>query len=251
MSKVIKITSTDKSLSAYGGLILASESFKSFNLKHSISRAIPALKSGNSRSLDKFEAMILGSMAGAECLADLETLGNDPAYEETVSKTYTAKSYGNYLRAFTDYHCKTLQYALIHQSFAMRVSAIGKTETLTIDVDSTSNRQYGKKMEGVETNYKNIECLDTLKAFDEYGLPYWHEVRPGATHTSVGAAEVISSIFSRMSQDGVYKDVKRFLRGDSGYCNVGVFNACHVADASFVTHMRHNMLEPRLPYISK
>jgi hypothetical protein len=62
-------------------------------------------------------------------------------------------------------------------------------------------------MEGVETNYKNIECLDTLKAFDEYELPYWHEVRHGATHTSVGAAEVISSICSRMPQDGVYKDI--------------------------------------------
>ncbi len=114
-----------------------------------------------------------------------------------------------------------------------------------------SNQQYAKKMEGVETNYKNIDCLDTLKVFDEHGFPYWHEVRPGATHTSVGAVEAISSIFRRMPKDGVYKFVQRFVRGDSGYCNVGFFNDCKVARAYFVTAMRDNMLEPRLHLITK
>lgn len=251
MENAIKISTTDKSLSVYGGLVLASESFKAFSLRTSIAKSLPSLVSGNTRSLDKFEAMILGSMAGAECLDDLETLADDPAYQETVSRTYTAKSYGDYLRSFTDYQCKTLQYALINQSFAMRALAIGATDTLTIDVDSTSNRQFGKKMEGVETNFKNVECLDTLKAFDEFGFPYWHEVRPGATNTCVGAPEVISTIFQRLPKDGVYKDVKRFVRADSGYCNVDVFNACKNAKASFVTHMRDNMLEPRLDTITK
>ena len=251
MTKTIKVSTTDKSLSAYGGLVVAAESFKAFNLRGFIARSLPELVSGVGRSVDKFEAMMLGSMAGAECLDDLEVLAEDPAYQETVNKTYTAKAYGDFLRSFTDYQCKTLQYALINQSFAMRAQSVGKTDKVTIDVDSTSNKQYGKKMEGVETNYKNIECLDTLKAFDEHGFPYWHDVRPGATHTSVGAAEVISSIFSRMPKDGVYKDVKRLMRGDSGYCNVDVFNACHVANAQFVTHMRENMLEPRLDTITK
>ena len=251
MAHAIKIESTDKSLSAYGGLVIALEATKAFNLRASIAKAMPSLKLGNARSADKFEAMVLGSIAGAECLADLETLGQDPAYQETVSKTYTAKAYGDFLRMFKNFQVKALQYILINQSFAMRANAVGKTATLTIDVDSTSHRQYGKKTEGVETNYKNIECLDTLKAFDEFGFPYWHEVRPGATYTSVGAVEVISSIFNRMPNGGVYEGVKRFVRGDSGYCNVDVFNACKVAGASFVTHMKDNMLQPRLDTITK
>jgi hypothetical protein len=195
--------------------------------------------------------MLLGSIAGAECLDDLETLSNDPAFSETVERTYSAKSFGDFLRTFNDYHCKTLQYALINQSFAMRSDAVGKTNQFILDVDATSNRQYGKKMEGVELNYKNIECLDTLKAFDEFGFPYWHDVRPGATNTSVGVSEVISSIFSRLPKTTNYEGIKKFVRADSGYCNVGFFNACKVAGAQFVTHMRDNMLEPRLHLITK
>jgi hypothetical protein len=250
MAQAIKIESTDKSLSAYGGLVLGIEAFKTFNLK-GIAHLLPELSSGHCRSMNKFEAMMLGAMAGAECLDDLEVLASDAAYEAVVSKTYTAKSYGNFLRSFTDYQCKTLQHALINQSFALRAHAVGKTASFVIDVDTTSNQQYGKKMEGVETNYKNIECLDTLKAFDEFGFPYWHEVRPGATNTSVGAAEVISSIFRNMPNDSCYGSTKRFIRGDSGYCNVDVFNACRVANALFVTRMRENMLEPRIDSISK
>ena len=83
MGNTIKIDTTDKSLSAYGGLVLALESTKAFNLRGSIAKAMPATKLGNLRSIDKFEAMVLGSMAGAECLADLETLGDDPAYQES------------------------------------------------------------------------------------------------------------------------------------------------------------------------
>ncbi len=125
MAKTIKVSTTDKSLSSYGGLVLATESFEAFNLRGSIAQSLPELVSGVGRSQDKFEAMVLGSMAEAECLEDLEVLGKDPGYEETVSKTYTAKSYGDYLRTLTEYHCKTLQYALIHQSFAMRAQTVG------------------------------------------------------------------------------------------------------------------------------
>ena len=147
MANTIKIDTTDKSLSAYGGLVLALESTKAFNLRGSIAKAMPWTKLGNSRSIDKFEAMVLGSMAGAECLADLETLGFDPAYQETVSKTYTAKAYGDFLRLFKGAQVKELQYVLINQSFSMRANAVGKTATLTIDVDLTSHLQYGKKTE--------------------------------------------------------------------------------------------------------
>ncbi len=70
----IKIATTDKSLSIYGGLVLGSEAFKAFNLRYSIKESMPVLVSGNGRSLDKFEAMMLGSMAGAECLDGVASL---------------------------------------------------------------------------------------------------------------------------------------------------------------------------------
>lgn len=251
MAKFIKVTSTDKSLSSFGGLLLAKEALKQGGIHSLITPALPDVATGIQKSLDKFEGLIIGTLAGAECLDDFERLAEDPAFSETVERCYTAKSYGDFLRRFSTYNCKILQYALIRQSLRLRRVAIGETESFTIDLDSTSNQQYGKKMEGVQTNYKNIECLDTLKAFDEYGFPYWHDVRPGATHTSVGAGEVISSIFRMSSEALGSRRVKRYLRADSGYCNTEVFNACYVAGVQFVTHMRHNMLEPCLNSINR
>jgi len=109
-------------------------------------------------------------------------------------------------------------------------------------------------MSGISTSMQfkiiTLQFNSLLKEFDDTELPYWHEVRPGATNTSVGAAEVISSIFRNMPNDSCYGSTKRFIRGDSGYCNVDVFNACRVANALFVTRMRENMLEPRIDSIS-
>jgi hypothetical protein len=130
MSKRIKVSSTDKSLSSYVGLLLAAESIAAFDVRAAVTASMPELVSGKSLSLNKFQAMMLGMMAGAECLDDFNTLAEDSAYAETVSgKVYSAKAYGDFLRQFNDYHCKTLQWALISQSFAMREKAIGKTRS--------------------------------------------------------------------------------------------------------------------------
>ena len=111
MATNIKVSTTDKSLSSLGGLLVAKSSMKAFDVRGSVAKCLPELASGQARSMDKFEAAMLGSMAGAECLDDLETLCEDPAFVETVERAYSAKSYGNFLRTFSDYHCKTLQYA--------------------------------------------------------------------------------------------------------------------------------------------
>ena len=251
MAKAIKIETTDKSLSIYGGLVVAKEAMDLSGFRGFIASGMPAIKSGTSRSVDKFESVILGGMAGAECLDDLARLSEDPAYEAMVARTYSAKSYGDYFRSFTEYQCKTLQYKLAELSYELRAKSIGKTKSFTLDLDSTSNQQYGKKMEGVEENYKGISCLDTLKAYDEYGFTYWHDVRPGATNTCVSAAEVIHAVFSRMPESEIYRGMKRFLRADSGYCNVNVFNACKLAGPQFVTVMRENMFEHHLSNITK
>ncbi len=67
----------------------------------------------------------------------------------------------------------------------------------------------------------------------------------------MSAAEVIHAVFSRMPQSEIYRSIGRFLRADSGYCNVNVFNACKLAGAHFAIVMRENMFEPRLANITK
>lgn len=58
-------------------------------------------------------------------------------------------------------------------------------------MDGTIHQQYGKKMEGVEWSYKNIEGLSSQNLFDDKGLCYGFALRNGAAHSSVGAVEMM------------------------------------------------------------
>lgn len=220
----IKIESTDKELSSHAGLIFFKELIAKTKLDARLVDCVPALKFGSIKNIRKFKQMMLAFEAGADCLDDMDRLANDPGFVAACGgKVYTAKSCGDLLRNFTELHCKTLNYRLIANACALREKAIGKTESITIDIDSTSNRQYGKLMEGVERSYKGFDCLDTIQAFDEYGLQYWNDVRPGRTHTAHGSLEIVHEIFSRMPREGVFEMMRRYLRADRRYCKVDFF----------------------------
>lgn len=146
-------------------------------------------------------------------------------------------------------HCKNLNHALIETSFRLRkLQSIGAT-SITIDIDSTSNEQHGKKMEGVCFNYNGINCLDTIQAFDEYGFQYWNNVRPGNNHTASGAQEIIHEVFNRMP-DSLSK-LTRYVRADSGYCKKDFFHACAGKNARFVVCMRSLMYKPLINLVTE
>lgn len=127
---------------------------------------------------------MLGFQAGAECLDDMEVFGNDEGFREICGgKAYSAKAYGDFLRSFGKIQCKELNHKLVELAYQTRAALVPQAESITIDIDSTSSQQYAKKMEGVAVNYNNVNCLDAIAAFDELGLQYWHEVRPGNTYT--------------------------------------------------------------------
>jgi hypothetical protein len=111
-----------------------------------------------------------------------------------------------------------------------------------LDIDSTSNEQFGKKIEGVASNYNGVNCLDTIQVFDELGFQYWNDVRAGNTHTSVGSTEIIHRILANMPAQLL--GLKRFVRADSGYCKKSLFEACATKNAEFVICMRKLMYQP-------
>jgi hypothetical protein len=115
---------------------------------------------------------------------------------------------------------------------------------MVFDFDSTSDQQYGKKMEGVAQNYKFIDCLDTLQVFDETGIQYFNEVRPGNTFSANGSGQAIHAIFSRLPQTKQFRKMRIYGRADSAFCNTEFFNACAAKNIGFVTSMRLNMLDP-------
>lgn len=151
-------------------------------------------------------------------------------------------TYGRFLRSFSKQNEADLREKLIQTSLARGAklhpykSDRKRKRPFALDIDSSSHIQYGKKMEGVEVNYCNRNCLDSLQAYDEHGYPYWLDVRPGRTHTATGTEEVIQNVFKHVD-----RNTNRFVCADSGYGNQKVFNACANADANFVIAGRANV----------
>lgn len=237
----ISFLPTNKTFSSLGGLYFFAEASKALKLKALLSEGLPEYDQNmRSSAYDKFFALMMGFIAGADCLDDMGEYCDDIVFDAVCSgRTNVATTYGDYLRRFEQIHLRKVQGALLKQAFKIREHYAPKCEDFILDIDSSAHQQYGKKMEGTAFNYNGVWCLDSLEAFDQFGIQYWMNLRPGATFTANESPLVISEIFRR-----VPRKKKRYLRADSGFCNVDVFNACFAQDVKFVIPMRENMYDP-------
>ena len=246
----IKIEATNKEFSQFGGLTLAKELVHKGQFIKKLSSTLPVLKSGVKRSLAKAEQLILGFIAGAECLDDMDRFIKDPGVLQVFDKSaYTAKSHGNFLRSFSALQAKQLNYHMTDQAFALRQQIPGQNKKFILDLDSTENKQCGKKMEGYGKNYKGTMGLDTIVAFDELGFQYHSDVRSGGTYSSQQGETIIHEVFKRMPNTDFYKDTKRYFRGDSAFCNSAIMNACLAKNAQFTIAMKANIYNPLIPLV--
>ncbi len=246
---LIKIARTDKDLSANAGLVIFKQLVDTMGLEERLAANLPQLKYGSAKNSKKFRQLLLAFQAGADCLDDLDKLAQDEAFKAVCGgKVYSAKAYGDFLRSFSEMHCKKINHSLIQTAFSLRQELFPTATSITIDIDSTTNEQHAKKMEGVCYNYAGINGLDSIQAFDEHGLQYWHDVRPGNTHTAHGALEIIHEIFNRMPKSMAH--LTRYARADSGYCKIGFFDACAVKNAQFVVCMRSLMYKPLIRLVN-
>ena len=164
--------------------------------------------------MDKFKALLLGFITGAECLDDMERLRVDGAFSEMPMNA--ANTYGDFLRDFSLLNCKDTSKVLIEQALKLRDKIAPRKKDFILDIDSTPHVQCGKKIEGVEYNYKNLHCLDSIDAYDELGFQYHTEVRPGATYSSNGAVEIIgniSRVMKKRYKEKDYNEIKKYCEG--------------------------------------
>lgn len=236
MRKLIELESTDKSFSSYGGIFIAKTLLDELKLATQVSPYLPKTPKKNSPTDSKFQSLILGFIAGNDHLDDWEVSNKDAAIGACLQSTYGPKSLGDYLRSFSPLNLSELRHQMIDLSFSLREKLQPNTGRFILDLDSSLHEQYGRKMEGVEFCYKKFRALDSIMAFDELGLPYWHDVRPGSTYTSNGCGQIIHEIFSRKPAQNrkERRQQRRIVRADSGFFTSEFFNACRAKNAGFV-----------------
>ena len=234
--KDIKLQTTGKHLSSYGGLFLARTLLDELGLGHRVVGYLPKTLKKNLDTTDKFEALLFGFILGNDHLDDWDESNQDIAIKSVQERTFGSKCLGDYLRSFSGLDLTELRREMINLSFLLRQKLGFHSPRFILDIDSSVHQQYGRKMEGVEYCYKKHLALDSIVAFDELGLPYWHDVRPGSTYTSNGCGQIIHEIFARMPIQNrkERREVRRIVRGDSGFFTSEFFNACKAKNAGFV-----------------
>ncbi len=242
----IEIQSTSKHFSALGGIPISKKFINDPYWRKIIEPCLPTSRKRKLSSWDKFEAMVIGFQAGAECLDDWNYLAQDPVFSSQL-RSYDATTFGNYLRSFTGHHLFKLRRALINMAYLLR-RFCDDNEPLIFDVDSTLNVQYGVKMEGYSRHYNGqTSGLHSVSVFDNMGLCYWHDVRPGNTHTAKGVSAIIHEVLASIPQSRYFKKKRKIFRADSGYCNSEFMNAVSAKGCGFVCMGRMgNKLEDSL-----
>lgn len=256
----IHIESTDQDLTALGGLTGFDYLYDLLEVPRRIAPHLPAQKvAGVKNSIQKFKDLALGFVEGCDCLDDMAQLAEDEAVQATQPDFYTPKSYGDFLRGFDLVQLKGLNLELATLAWTLRRFFIeqyaerGKDkhfDTTVFDFDSTLNRQYGLKMEGVKPGYKDYLCLDTLQVFDDKGFQYWNEVREGGTHTAEGSAEIVHHVMSKVPEEVDGRPLRRLVRADAGYCNYNFLNACQAKGCGFVVRCIPQILETVLHQVT-
>jgi hypothetical protein len=235
--RFLPFQATKQRLTSVGGLQFLLEAFEQSRLKKPFAEALPERCSKRSQGSYRLGLIQVASfLRGHDCLADLEEFRKDPMLSEVMrGETVAPRTMGDFLRDFETEHLSNLNGLLAQQAKAYRaqLEKMLKKEFKPslaphLRIDSTSHVQHGAKMEGLAYNYKDEWCLDSQVIFDELGLCWDMQLRPGNTKSGVDASEQIRRAFSS------YKfNEEKYLSADSAYCNQEIVTTCLGLGAKF------------------
>jgi hypothetical protein len=232
----IHYDSTEQPISGSAGLGFITDLFFDDPLFAEFKKCLPKRNSNASYDSELFAmTTVLSVLEGHDCIEDIDQFRNDPfVMKKLGGEIPSSYAMGDYYRDFADENRAELNGFL--RTFARRArKQVAPGEPLVIDIDSTSHVQRGLKMQGVEFNYKNQWCLDTLSAWDELGFCHGMELRPGSTFSSVGAPGLIAQVFSHLKHGQ-----SKYLRGDSAFHNKDCVLAAVRAGARFTITAHRN-----------
>jgi hypothetical protein len=234
---------TKRRLTSAAGLSTLIEAFDQSVLKKPFCEALPDRTSPRSLGSYRLGLIQLASfMRGHDCLADIEEFRTDPMLMEVLrGDIVSPRTMGDFLRDFERDQLTAFNSFLSHQgrAYRMQLHKMLKKQFKPslaphLSIDSTAHVQSGVKMEGLAYNYKDEWCLDSQVIFDELGMAWDMELRPGNTKSGVGAGEQIRRAFA------AYKFTdEKYLSGDAAFCNQEVMTTSISLGAFFTLTANH------------
>lgn len=236
MYKTIKIEATSQTFSSHSGLFLFEEVWKRLKLDKKIKFLLPRKnKNLGPTQLNKFKSLLYSFAVGNDCLADIDSSNKDVLFSE-LTGSVAARTQSDFLKSFGNHHAKILQKFLIELSFELRLKLFSENKKFILSMDATPHEHYAKRMEGMAYNYKNMWCLDSQNAYDQFGFSYLFDLRPGNTHSGKEAELWIHEIFKRCPSS-----LEKWFRADSAYGKQAVYEALQAKQVKFAIVLRENI----------
>ena len=236
MTKTISIESTSQTFSSHSGLVLFEEMWKHLKLDKRLKSQLPRKKKNiGPTQLNKFKSLLYSFVVGNDCLSDIDRTNKDVLFAELTGKV-AARTQGDFLKSFGNQHAEKLQEFLVELSFELRCKFFSEDNKFILSMDSTPHEHYGKKMEGLAWNYKDMWCLDSQNAYDQFGFSYLFDLRPGNTHSGKDSERWVHEVFKRCPVD-----LERWFRADSAYGKQEVYRALEAKGVKFAIVLRDNI----------
>ena len=221
----INYTPFAKTLSSLSGLKIFDDLIQEFEIKNLVGIHLSQKeRSSGFSSWNKFYAVILGFVAGFECLDDFDYFGNDPLFLK-LTNSPSSITLGRFLRAFKPRKVELIQESIPSFGLALRKIYEPRVHKIILTIDSSDHEQYGFKSEGVDFGYRKFRCLNSQNVFDDKGICYGFKLRKGYTHSAADAPEILkenvwSSVLTK-NRRHIRWQKTRLQFFDSSNCEIG------------------------------
>lgn len=235
----VRVETTTRALSAYGGAELLRETSRGLRVAEAIGQCLSVKRRARGLSDTEFVLGIAESIAcGARCLDDLAVARDDVAQRTLRGFSVPApQTAGRWLRRFTLGHLCQLNKAL--EVIQRRAFALAGVEEVTLDFDSTYLFSRSTRREGIDRTYKLGYALHPLLCFDAAsGAAVHARLRRGRAGTSTGMRTFLTETLRR-----VPPGVRVRARLDSGFYGGALLAQMEAAGVTYLCGVPFN---PRL-----
>lgn len=225
----IKFQESRKSLVGRSGLQALLHIFDSTELGEEFAKCLPV--DGSNRSYGNYRLgllLIACLLSGHDSIDDLEEFDGDDLIETLFEgKLPTAKTMGNFLRAFSKENIKDLKLFMTKLGYTLRDHTLKvhphKGEKIPhFKIDGTVHEQHGKQMEGCGwmkvSDGESKYGYASQTVFDELGFCYAGELLE-AKHPKGNPADLLSQVLSPLKGQKIEHPFVKVahVSGDSAY----------------------------------
>lgn len=232
----VRVETTERALTAYGGAELLREAARAVGVFDEIDACVSVKQRARGLSEAEFVLGVAESIAlGARCLDDLAVARADAAQEQLRGFGVPApQTAGTWLRRFTLGHISQLNKAF--EQVQRRAFTLAGVTSVTLDFDSTYLFSRSTRRQGVDRTYKKGYALHPLLCFDAAsGAAVHARLRRGKAGASTGMKTFLAETLRRVP-DGV----KIRARMDSGFYGGPLLTQMERADVTYLCGVPFN-----------